>query len=143
MSLGPHRPTELPPAGAGCGSASCACRSEAGAAPAATAADDDTGCSGGDLFALQVLGDSMAPEFCEGEIIIIEPDGALRDGSFVLAWSDEEWIFRQLRGAEGDWRLAALNPAYPERPLADLAAVRGVIIQKARPGRRRASKFYV
>ena len=36
-------------------------------------------------FALRVLGDSMAPEFNDGEIIIIEPDGALRDGSYVLA----------------------------------------------------------
>ena len=45
----------------------------------------DAGCSGGESFALRVLGHSMAPEFVEGEIIVIEPDGALRDGCFVLA----------------------------------------------------------
>jgi hypothetical protein len=28
-------------------------------------------------------------------------------------------------------------------PLADLSAVRGVVVQKAVPGRRRLSKFYV
>jgi len=42
--------------------------------------------------------------------------------------------------------LHALNPARPDLadlPLPDLAAVRGVIIQKAVPGRRRLSKFYV
>jgi hypothetical protein len=41
------------------------------------------------------------------------------------------------------WRLQPLNPAYPATPLPDLAALRGVVIQKALPGRRRASKRYV
>jgi len=97
-------------------------------------------CSGAEVFALQVLGQSMAPEFEEGEVIVIEPDGALRDGSFVLAQIDGEWIFRQLRRAGEGWCLHALNPAFASRALPDLAAVRGVVIQKSRPGRRRASK---
>ncbi|MBE0549203.1 MAG: S24 family peptidase [Rubrivivax sp.] len=88
----------------------------------------------------------MAPEFNAGEIIIIEPDGALKDGSFVLAQLGGEWIFRQLRQRGDAWTLHALNPARADRaelPLPDLAAVRGVIIQKAVPGRRRLSKFYI
>lgn len=100
-------------------------------------------CQGAEVFALRVLGQSMAPEFEEGEIIVVEPDGALRDGSFVLAQLDGEWLFRQLRRDGAGWLLAALNPAFPPRPLPDLAAVRGVVIQKARPGRRRASKSYL
>lgn len=101
-------------------------------------------CSGGESFALRVFGHSMAPEFNDGEIIVVEPDGAVRDGSFVLAQHDGEWIFRQLRDdGDGRWRLHALDPAWPDLPLADLSAVRGVIIQKALPGRRRASKRYV
>jgi hypothetical protein len=36
-----------------------------------------------------------------------------------------------------------LNPAYPPADIPDLAAVKGVIIQKSQPGRRRASKRYV
>ncbi len=104
---------------------------------------DVAGCSAGEAFALRVLGTSMEPEFNEGEIIIIEPDGLLRDGAFVLAQHDGEWIFRQLRQQAGGWRLHALNPAFPDVALADLSAVRGVVIQKALPGRRRASKRYV
>ncbi len=100
-------------------------------------------CSGAEAFALRVLGQSMAPEFEEGEIIVVEPEGALRDGSFVLARLDGEWIFRQLRRDGEGWRLHALNPAFASRPLPDLHAVRGVVIQKARPGRRRAAKRYV
>jgi SOS-response transcriptional repressor LexA len=100
-------------------------------------------CGGGESFALMVLGHSMAPEFNEGEVIIIEPEGLTRDGSYVLAWHLEEWTFRQLRRVGAQWELHALNPAFPAVPLANLSAVRGVIIQKALPGRRRATKHYV
>lgn len=100
-------------------------------------------CTGGESFALMVLGHSMSPEFLEGEIIIIEPDGLTRDGSYVLAWHKEEWTFRQLLRTGAGWVLHPLNPAFEDTPMMDLAAVRGVIIQKALPGRRRASKHYI
>jgi len=101
------------------------------------------GCGGGESFALRVLGQSMAPEFAEGEIIIIEPEGLARDGSYVLAWVAGEWIFRQLCRRGDAWVLRALNPSFAEIVLDDLSAVRGVIIQKALPGRRRASRRYI
>jgi SOS-response transcriptional repressor LexA len=103
----------------------------------------DSACDGAESFALMVLGDSMEPEFAEGEIIIIEPAGLATHGSYVLAQLDGEWIFRQLQQADAGWRLAALNPAYPARAIADLAPVKGVIIQKSKPGRRKAAKRYV
>jgi SOS-response transcriptional repressor LexA len=110
------------------------------------AGSDAGGCSGGESFALRVLGDEMAPEFNDGEIIIVEPDGALKDGSFVLARYGGEWIFRQLCRRAGGWVLHALNPErrdLPDLPLPGLDAVHGVVIQKAVPGRRRRSRFYV
>ena len=100
-------------------------------------------CGGGESFALMVMGHSMAPEFLEGEIIIIEPEGLAKDGAYVLAWHNEEWTFRQLLRTGTGWLLHPLSPAFADVPLPDLSAVRGVIIQKALPGRRRASKFYV
>ena len=105
--------------------------------------DSDSGCGGGEAFALRVLGHSMAPEFNEGEIIVIEPEGLAVDGSYVLAWHADEWIFRQLWRDGAQWRLRALNPAWPEAPAIELQAVRGVVIQKAIPGRRRATKRYI
>ncbi|BCO27212.1 hypothetical protein MIZ03_2100 [Rhodoferax lithotrophicus] len=100
-------------------------------------------CAGGESFALMVHGQSMVPEFQEGEIILIEPEGLAKEGAYVLAWHQDEWTFRQLlRNTEG-WLLHALNPAFADEKLADLSAIKGVIIQKALPGRRRASKFYV
>lgn len=120
---------------------SCGCKTP----PAAHGDADDAGCSGGESFALRVLGDDMAPEFNEGEVIIVEPDGALKDGSFVLAKHADEWIFRQLRRCGDAWSLHALNPARRDLralPLADLSTVHGVVIQKAVPGRRKLTKFY-
>jgi DNA polymerase V len=100
-------------------------------------------CSSAEPFALMVLGDSMEPEFVEGEVILIEPEGLATDGSFVLAQLDGEWIFRQLAKHGAGWRLQALNPAYPATDISGLDAVKGVIIQKSKPGRRKASKRYV
>lgn len=100
-------------------------------------------CAGGESFALMVQGQSMVPEFLEGEIILIEPEGLAKDGSYVLAWHQEGWTFRQLLRAGTGWLLHPLNPAFADEPIPDLTPVRGVIIQKALPGRRRASKHYI
>lgn len=100
-------------------------------------------CAGGESFALMVIGHSMTPEFNEGEIIIIEPAGLAKDGSYVLAWHGEEWTFRQLVRVGATWCLRPLNPNFVDVMLEDLSPVRGVVIQKALPGRRRASKHYV
>jgi DNA polymerase V len=105
-----------------------------------TAAGD---CAGAEPFALMVLGDSMAPEFTDGDVIVVEPEGLASDGSFVVAQVDGEWTLRRLVREEYGWRLTALNPAYPAAAIADLAPVRGVVIQKSRPGRRRSIKRYV
>ncbi len=114
---------------------------------------DDSACSGHEAFALRVLGDDMAPEFAHGDIIVVEPDGAVRDGSYVLAWWDDQWLFRQLHRAPATasasgsaWCLRALSASCTEHrevALPDLGPVRGVIVQKAVPGRRKLSKFYV
>lgn len=111
-----------------------------------TGGHDDGACSGSESFALQVIGNDMAPEFDDGDIIIVEPEGAVKDGSFVLARYEGEWLLRQLRRDEAGWRLYALDAGcthHPDVPLADLAAVRGVVIQKAVPGRRRLGRRYV
>jgi SOS-response transcriptional repressor LexA len=109
------------------------------------AADADAGerCSGGEPYALMVLGDSMAPEFVEGEIIVVEPEGLARDGAYVIAEVAGEPIFRALAKRGEGWQLRPLNPAYPAIDLPSLGAVRGIVIQKSRPGRRRAGKRYV
>ena len=100
-------------------------------------------CSAAESFALMVLGDSMEPEFVEGDIIIIEPEGLATDGSYVMAWLNDEWILRQLAKTDGGWKLQPLNPTYPEASIPDLSVIKGVIIQKSKPGRRKATKRYI
>ncbi|MFM2067556.1 MAG: hypothetical protein RLZZ584_2465 [Pseudomonadota bacterium] len=133
---------------------SCACgRTEGGcgaeATPAPQAADSAAiadGCSGGEPIALQVLGDTMLPEFRDGDIVVIEPDGALGEGSFVLAQVEDDWQLRQLEHTGSGWTLRRLNPAAGEAavlPIADLSAIWGVVIQRSVPGRRRERKSYL
>jgi SOS-response transcriptional repressor LexA len=105
--------------------------------------DETSTCTGAESFALMVLGDSMAPEFNEGDIVIIEPEGLATEGSYVLALRQDEWIFRRLGRRDDTWHLQALSPGYPDIELPDLQPIRGVITQKSRPGQRRATKHYV
>lgn len=103
-------------------------------------------CDESGVFALQVLGESMLPEFEPGDIIVVEPDGLLRDGSFVVARADDGWILRQLQKdgqTPGGWFLIALAPGASAETLIDLSSIRGVVIQKSRPGRRKTIKRYV
>ncbi|MEW6677952.1 MAG: S24 family peptidase [Pseudomonadota bacterium] len=107
-------------------------------------------CASGEPYALMVLGESMLPEFVEGEIIVVEPEGVARDGSYVIAYlehlenEDERYIFRQLVKHPDGWMLKPLNPLYPNIPIDSIeAVVKGVVIMKKKPGRRRAMKEYV
>ena len=110
-------------------------RTAAGAAPPTT-------CIEAEPFALRVTDDSMEPEFAAGCIIIVDPTGVAKDGAFVLAEIDGEYLFRKLeRTGEGD-RLVALTGGYAPIALATgLASVRGVVVQRA-GARRRYHKRY-
>jgi len=94
-----------------------------------------SGCAESEPYALRVLGDSMLPEFDEGAIIVIDPAGAIKDGSYVIAIHDDEYIFRQLRIYDEHFYLQPLNDLYDTVEIPDLEPIRGVVSQKA--GRRR------
>lgn len=105
----------------------------------------DSNCSGNELVALMVLGDSMQPEFTEGEILVIEMGRPATEGAFVIAEvATEDFIFRQLkRDANGSWLLHALNPAHPDTPIAGLEIIKGVVTHKRNARSRKTVKFYV
>ncbi|MDM8559167.1 S24 family peptidase [Candidatus Parabeggiatoa sp. HSG14] len=100
------------------------------------------GCAESEPFALRVLGDSMEPEFNEGHIITIEPNGVVENGSYVFAVYEEEYIFRQLLIENGRYFLKPLNKEYPTQEIAGLDAIKGVITQRAGT-RRKEHKRYV
>ena len=122
MTAAPNRPMASEPAGAG---------------------HELSACSGAELLALMVLGESMAPEFEHGDVIIIEAGGAAHDGSYVLALCSGQWLFRQLRREGDGWSLHAMAPGCEAVAIPDLGAILGVVIQKSRPGRRAATRRYV
>lgn len=99
-------------------------------------------CSDSEPYALMVLGDSMQPEFMHGEIIVIEPTGLAQDGSFVIADANDELIFRQLVKHPEGWMLKPVNPLYPNIPIENLDPVKGVIVLKKVPGKRKEAKHY-
>lgn len=94
------------------------------------------GCSALEPYALRVIDDSMAPEFWDGCIIIVEPGGAARHGSFVVVDCSGDTVLRQLQIEGGQRFLKPLNPGYPVIELAGGHDIRGVVVQRA--GRRRS-----
>jgi SOS-response transcriptional repressor LexA len=105
--------------------------------------DEATACASAEPYALMVLGDSMLPEFEEGEIIVVEPEGLARDGSYVVAYHKDEYIFRQLVQHNERWYLKPLNDLYPTDEVPGLEVVKGVVIQKKKPGKRSSMKSYI
>ena len=95
-------------------------------------------CASSEPFALQVLGDSMAPEFPDGCVVVSEPGGAIHDGCYVIADYQDEIILRQLRLTTGKWLLVPLYPKYPNLKIDSSECIRGIVIQRA--GRRRADR---
>jgi len=96
-------------------------------------------CQQSEPFVLQVLGDSMEPEFPNGCIVVVEPGQVVADRCFVVARdAGGGFIFRQLFIESGQWRLRALNSAYPEVEINGPEAIRGRVVQ--RTGRRRRDR---
>ncbi|MCB9841840.1 MAG: helix-turn-helix domain-containing protein [Phycisphaeraceae bacterium] len=80
------------------------------------------GVSDADAFAARVVGDSMNPEYAEGDIVVFSPRADALDGSdcFVRLERDEETTFKRVyfeRDGEDREviRLQPLNSAYPPR----------------------------
>lgn len=106
------------------------------------AVTEGAGCEDKEPYVLMVLGDSMEPEFQEGDVVVIEPGANYRDGSYVIAYHNEEYIFRQLKVSKDRLYLMPLNPNYVTEQLSGPEAIKGVITQKKRPGNRKARKNY-
>jgi SOS-response transcriptional repressor LexA len=94
--------------------------------------DGGSACEKMAAFALQVLGDSMEPEFRDGAIIIVDPSVPLHQNCYVVADYQGETTFRQFIVRGDDHYLVALNDKYPEIKLEEEYRVRGVITQQAR-----------
>lgn len=74
----------------------------------------------------------MEPEFEHGCIIVVDPEGRVKDGCFVVANHNDEFYFRQLVIDGERLLLKCVNHAYDEIvELPGLDAIHGVISQKS------------
>lgn len=65
---------------------------------------------------LRVVGDSMSPEYREGELILVDPAIEAKHGDDVIARTPYgKATFKRLQVTPDGTFLIALNPAYPER----------------------------
>lgn len=71
---------------------------------------------GKNVFALRVLGDSMEPEFKDGEIVIVNPHLEAAPNDFIVVKNKSgEATFKQLKKFGPRWVLHPLNPKYPDQ----------------------------
>ncbi|MHB1529244.1 MAG: S24 family peptidase [Acidiferrobacteraceae bacterium] len=89
------------------------------------------GCGDLEPYALQVLGDSMAPEFWDGCVVVIEPARTAPDQSYVIAEASGEVILRQLVHDGDKLLLKPLNDRYPTVEWGPGHTLRGIVVQRA------------
>lgn len=109
-------------------------------APARAKRMDQGGCSSEDseAYALRVVGESMLPEFSDGQIVIVDPAYPLSPGAFVVVDYGGEVILGQY-SIEGEYqRLVFLNADYAPMVLVPPYQIKGVVTQRA--GRRRSER---
>ena len=101
-------------------------------------------CSATEPFALQVLDDSMEPEFKKGCIIIVDSSAMVEHECYVMASVENGYIFRQLVIEDGQYYIQPLNEAYAhEKREIEFDALEGRIVQQAgATGRRKDRKRY-
>lgn len=84
-------------------------------------------------YALRIVGNSMAPEFLPGTIIIVEPEVDWWSGSYVIVKNgDNEVVLRRIVRDMGGWTLEAINPDYKPQPLGSYRVIGAVHSQTKR-----------
>ncbi len=105
-------------------------------------ADAGGACTEAEPFALMVKGNSMEPEFNDAHIIMVDPGMPPINECYVVAETEGEYIFRQLRIVDGKKYLVPLNDLYPTLELEHDKAIVGVITQRSGRRRRETKKYF-
>ena len=90
-------------------------------------------------FAARVVGESMMPEYREGDVIVFSPEREPSDGCdcFVRLLPDHQTTFKRVFFEEGERvRLQPLNPAYPVQtvPLEEVSGIWPAVYRLQRLG---------
>jgi phage repressor protein C with HTH and peptisase S24 domain len=97
-----------------------------------------------EAYALRVIGDSMSPEFEDGNIIIVDPAFPLLDGVFAVIENNGEVLFGQyFKGSpeNGACRIEYLKPGLEPVILGENFQKKGVITQRNTRRRKDAKRY--
>nr|DAE23276.1 MAG TPA: Repressor protein CI [Myoviridae sp. ctTK08] len=83
-----------------------------------------------DGFGLRVQGDSMMPEFAQGDIIVVAPHAQPENGSYVVVVQDDKATFKKLVYDGAKPYFKPLNPQYPMLESNENTRIAGVVKQK-------------
>ena len=73
----------------------------------------ETDVKGEHNFGLKIKGDSMEPEFKEGEVVVISPTAKPENGDYIIVKNhEEEATFKQFKRYDNTKILHPLNPKY-------------------------------
>ena len=81
-------------------------------------------------YALQHIGDMMAPEFSENCIIIVDPGMPIHHQAYAIIDYKDDLYFRQYIVKNNSQFMHCLNSSHPEIELIDDFEVRGCVIQQ-------------
>lgn len=91
---------------------------------------------GPNAYVLRVNGESMSPEYRDGELIFIDQRGNYEHGDDVIVRSpDHKATFKRLQVTQEGTFLLAINPAWPDRiiKIPDDSQICGKVIFQGRP----------
>ncbi|MBQ5418031.1 MAG: S24 family peptidase, partial [Oscillospiraceae bacterium] len=77
-------------------------------------------------FILRVCGDSMEPEYSDGDYVLVKQQDTIEQGEIGIFCVDGEGYIKQL----GNNVLISLNKKYPEIPLDDSSRCFGIVLGK-------------
>jgi len=82
-------------------------------------------------FALRVKGDSMEPEFNDGDVIVVDPGKIPENGSYIVAKNGVDATFKQYVMDGSSVFLKPLNSRYPIKDMTGIEfRIVGVVVEK-------------
>ena len=94
-------------------------------------------------YALQNIGDMMAPEFSENCIIIVDPGMPIQHQAYAIIDYKNELYFRQYIEQNNRQFMRCLNSSHPEIELIDDFEVRGCVVQQKQRKQRSLHYYFL
>lgn len=99
-------------------------------------------CTTREPFVLRVVGDSMAPEFEAGSIIVIDPEQTVRQGDYAVAQVADQLQLGKLKISDGVLQFATTSNENNDTVAIGYKDILGRVVKRT-DSRRYSSKEYI